>query len=216
MKKYMLLVLLVIFGLFIGCSLSENPPKLVSEKSDYNLEKTDPNKTGSTSNNVESKNSINGLQLRYIDYTYKKVLIKKEIALLGLPESTGPIINKISNNTVVKVLKSANVKDNIWLYVEIPVFDTPVDFRGWVRESDTIQYTKEQIKLVQSPITIKPEEFIYDVDEFSQIQSNKPIKAKEDDWGRIEEKRNDYVRIECPGGRTIWVKESSIVYPEVE
>lgn len=207
--KYVLPILLLAFTLFSGCSLSPKGPQEADEKSNYtNID--------STSNNIQSKNSIDDLQLRYIDYSFKKVFIEKEIDLLGLPESAGPIINKISKNTVVKVIKAANVKDSIWLYIEIPVLDSPVDFRGWIREADTIKYTKEQIKLVQSPVTIKSGESVYEVDDFNKIQSSKPLAANENDWGRIEEKRDGYVSLDCPGGRTVWVKESSLVYPEAE
>jgi hypothetical protein len=49
----------------------------------------------------------------------------------------------ILENTVVDVLDTADVKNVIWLYVSIPVYDTPINYKGWIKETDTVRYSKE-------------------------------------------------------------------------
>jgi hypothetical protein len=43
----------------------------------------------------------------------------------------------------------------IWLYISIPVYDAPMNYKGWIKESDTVLYTKDKINSVQGDVKVK-------------------------------------------------------------
>lgn len=156
---------------------------------------------------------LDSLTINYIENSTAKRFVEKQCDLLGLPSINSIKLNQINENTVVTILDTANVANNIWFYVEIPVYDSPSNMKGWIKESDTVLYTQDKIASIQSEVKVKEGEAVYEVVDFSNIKSTTPYKAKDYLRGRIEEKRDGYVRLECPGGNTIWVKEASIIYP---
>ncbi len=51
----------------------------------------------------------------------------------------------------------------LWLYVSVPVYDSPINYQGWIRVSETVRLTEDNIKLVQGDIFIKERTPIYDI-----------------------------------------------------
>lgn len=198
---------------------------------------TDPNQTVKNENEqlkikiselektlIDKNTKIDDLQLidsghigiSYMQNTNSKSLVEKQCDILGLPIDNSIRLNHIEENTVITIIDTANVGDIIWYYVSIPVYDTPINTKGWIKESDTVLYTKDKVKSVQGNVSIKEGADVYEVFEFSKIKTTTPYKAEDYLRGRIEEKREGYARLNCPGGNTIWVKEASIIYPEVD
>lgn len=156
------------------------------------------------------------LSIYYLEVNDKVRFIEKENYILALPESGSLVMRPISPNTLATVHQKALVNDESWLFVQIPTYDSPINNRGWIREADTAVYTKDKMKLVQSDVEIKAGSEVYETFEFKDIKKTTPIKLIMNDSGRLEEKRDGYCRIFHAGGRDIWVKESSIIYPEVK
>lgn len=125
-------------------------------------------------------------------------------------------LNSIWENTVVTVLDTANVNNVIWLYISFTVYDSPSNYKGWIKESDTVSYTIDKISSVLSDIKVKIGEPVYETEDFADIKSIKPIIATDNDYGRIIEKKDEYLKLSCAGGRSIWVKYSSAIYPAVD
>lgn len=163
-----------------------------------------------------SNNKLQSISINYMDYSFKKRFVGKESKILGLPYDEAIVLNTIGPNTVVAVFDAAAVENDVWLYVEVPVYDSPINMKGWIRESETSEYNKDKVKSVQSDVTVKAGADVYEADDFSSINLVKPTKADGSDRGRIKEKKEGYVCISCPGGRTIWVSEKDVVYPAAE
>jgi cell division protein FtsB len=156
-------------------------------------------------NQVESeinklKNSeLTELGMVFCSYKYKTRFIEKNTNLLLSPYSKSLSIGIAKAGTVVNVLYTASVDSNIdedgdtWLLVQIPVYDTPMNYLGWIRESNTVEYTKNKIKDVV-----------------------REVKTKGGLRGEIMSKQGSMVTLFLPGGDEITVDKNDVVYPKVE
>jgi outer membrane murein-binding lipoprotein Lpp len=216
MKKIIAIFLILLVVLISGCS---NPTQTINNENIQLKSRVAQleNDLNDKNNQITELQNINfdPLTINYIENLTTKRFVEKQCDLLGLPIINSVKLNKIYENTVVTILDTVDVVNNIWFYVEIPVYDSPSNMKGWIKESDTVLYTKDKINSVQSDVRIKEGVAVYEVFEFSMIKTTKPYKAEDYLRGRIEEKRDGYARLGCPGGNTIWVKEDSIIYPEV-
>lgn len=217
MKK-ICIVLLTAAILLSGCSstsqtLKNENGKLKSKvtqlQKELNSDKSEKDKKAE--NNQNKKISIN-----YVENKDKKRFVEKQCELLGLPMNDSIKLRPIEKNTVITVLDTADVENIRWLYVSIPVYDTPSNCKGWIKESDTAAYTKDRISSVQYGVEIKEGENEYETDNFEGIKTTKPSKAVKGDRGYIIEKKEGYVKIGCPGGKIVWLLETSIIYPDVD
>ena len=141
------------------------------------------------------KNAPEFLSINYFEYDVAKRFVEKKAFILGLPYSDSIKLNTIDAGTVISVIDAATMEDGNWLYVEIPVYDAPCNMKGWRKESDTVPYTKDRIKDVLGEVTFK--------------DGNRLMR------GRIMDQKNGMVELMCPGGENILVKESSLIFPEV-
>lgn len=155
----------------------------------------------------------NEFTIAYIDVPEKVRFIEQEIELLALPLKDSKGLNPISANTLVTVLDRATVKEQIWMYIEIPVYDTPANNKGWMLEEDSVPYTADKKELVQSDVRIKSGAEVYETYEFEDIKNTSPIILSNEERGRLQEKREGYCLISQAGGNHIWVLEQSIIYP---
>jgi outer membrane murein-binding lipoprotein Lpp len=211
-KKFVFLAALFCIIMLSGCT--DQNHTLKDENTKLKAQITQLQQDLKTAKN--SNNTLQNININYMDYSFKKRFVEKESKILGLPYDESVVLNPIGPNTVVTVIDAATVENDVWLYVAIPVYDSPVNMKGWIRESESSEYTKDKVKSVQSDVTVKAGADVYEADDFSSINLVKPTKADSSDKGRIEEKKEGYVCISCPGGRTIWVSEKSVVYPAVE
>lgn len=148
--------------------------------------------------------------------TGEKVLVEKRSVIYELPNEKALSINMIYEGTVITVLSSLTVNNEIWLCVEIPVLDTPVNTKGWIKKADTTEFTKDRVQDAMCPIYVRQGESIYETSEFNGLSSIKPILATGSEWGKIEKRVEGFIELSCPGGKTIFVKESAIIYPGVK
>jgi outer membrane murein-binding lipoprotein Lpp len=219
MKKKIFILFIIFVVLLSGCSnesqsiKSENE-QLIIKISQLEKELSDKNSKISELQNSQN-NAIKNIMINYIENRSSKMFVEKKCDLLALPIENTIKLNPIDENTVVNVLDTAEVNNAIWLYVSIPVYDTPSNYKGWIKETNSVLYTKEIMNKVQGDVKVTEGEDVYETSNFEDIKIVIPYKANKE-RGRIVEKKNGYVRINCPGGKTIWVKDTSIIYPDVD
>lgn len=158
----------------------------------------------------------NNLFIGNIDLPNKLRFIENENKLLLLPLEDSRALRYIEANTLAKVIDRAIIDNTTWIYVEIPVYDTTGNSKGWIKENDTFPYTKEKVHLVQSDILITAGAQVYETFKYEDMKNTTPETAMTGERGRFQERKEGYCRITLPGGRDVWGKESSILYPATE
>ncbi|AET67795.1 hypothetical protein Desor_2193 [Desulfosporosinus orientis DSM 765] len=160
---------------------------------------------------------INSLSILFEDYKDKQRLVPKESQIYALPIQGLTKLHIIEPNTVIQVLDAAQCQDKqLWLYVSIPVYDTPINSKGWIPESETIKLTKANIGQVQGDISLKKGTPIYEVDEFNKISDASSTKITNDVRGRILKREGSFVYLMSPGGWDFWVEEKYLIYPKID
>lgn len=216
MKKKVFIIFIVLVVFLSGCSNESQSIKSENEQLKIKISQLENELRDKNSKISElQKNIIQSININYIENISSKMFVENKCDLFALPIGNAPKLNNINENTVVTVLDTAEVNNIIWLYVSIPVYDTASNYKGWLKESDSVFYTKDIMTKVQSDVKVKEGEDVYETSNFDDIKIIAPYKANKEN-GRIVEKKDEYVRINCPGGKTIWVKDTSIVYPDVD
>lgn len=216
MKKKVFIIFIVLVVFLSGCSNESQSIKSENEQLKIKISQLENELRDKNSKISElQKNIIQSFNINYIENISSKMFVENKCDLFALPIGNAPKLNNINENTVVTVLDTAEVNNIIWLYVSIPVYDTASNYKGWLKESDSVFYTKDIMTKVQSDVKVKEGEDVYETSNFDDIKIIAPYKANKEN-GRIVEKKDEYVRINCPGGKTIWVKDTSIVYPDVD
>lgn len=220
MRKIKGLALVVIFlTLLVGCSsVKEEQSQLSKLEIENSLLKEQ------VANLIEERNNsqevaLNGpLSMAYVTYDAKKRLVLKPSQILALPIKGAYILRPIQQNTVVTIFDAvtAQAQDGLWLYVEVPVYDSPSNMKGWIPEADTVALSKDNVQFVQSDLTVGIGTAVYEVYEFDKISTINPNYITSEMRGRLEEKRNGWARLSCPGGSDVWVQEKDLIYPTVE
>ncbi|MDD2235139.1 MAG: hypothetical protein PHZ11_07470 [Desulfitobacteriaceae bacterium] len=160
---------------------------------------------------------VNTVSMLFQDYKDKQRLVLKESQIYVLPIQGLVQLRPIEPNTVIQVLDAAQCQDQqLWLYVSIPVYDTPINFKGWIPESETIKLTKDNIKQVQGDVYLKEGTPIYEVIGFNDISSSTSTKITNEIRGRILKREGSFVNLMSPGGRDFWVDEKYLIFPKVE
>lgn len=158
--------------------------------------------------------------ITYCTYEFNKRLVTNQLEVHLYPGNKAPIIPRtIEPYTVVHVIDSGLLETEgreLWLYVAVPVYDTPMDNKGWIKEADTVALTEENKLLVKSDIFLKKGTPIYEVDSIENVQLSKSIKLSDDVSGRIERNDNRYAYIQCGGGWSFLVEKKHIIYPTVD
>lgn len=215
--KRLFALLLVFAILFAGCTNEKQTLKKENEQLKSRVSELEKNvDSGKRETTSSSGKMPDNLTINYMENTDNKRFVEKKSNILGLPVEGAIRLNEIGEKTVIDVLDTASVDNVIWLYIAIPVYDSPSNCKGWIKESDTVKYTKEKINSVLGDIKIRTGEYEYETYDFAGVRTVKPYKAQEGEHGRIDDKQDGYVRLMCPGGKVVWMKESSIIYPSVE
>lgn len=153
------------------------------------------------------------LTINYLQYDDKNRLVENEINLLAMPRGNAPILRTISPYTAVKVIDAAVTDDTgLWLYVEIPVKDTPSNYKGWIRELATVAITPENQKKIISDVKVKAGTPLYE----NIVPPTEPLKFDYDRYGEITERQGGFVKLFFAGAEELWVEEQYIEYPAVE
>ncbi|HYE10304.1 MAG TPA: hypothetical protein VEF53_09000, partial [Patescibacteria group bacterium] len=139
MKRINSIALVLVFILLLSsCSISEI--KLLQDENDQlkqklsaiELERDDYKNRLEAFEKLTYKNDMVP-SIMYSDYNQKLRLVMSEVDLHIYFGSGSPIVNKILPNTVISVIDAGLVEgEDLWLYVEIPVYDIPAHYKGWV------------------------------------------------------------------------------------
>lgn len=210
-------IILLVFIMFLGgCSnntqlLKNDSEQLKSKVSQLEKELVEKN------NKITElqKDEISNLNINYIENSSSKGFVEKKCGLLALPVDNSFKLNDVLENTVVTILDTVNVNSATWLYVAMPVYNSPTNYKGWIKESDTVPYAKDKINKVQSELKVKKGADVYEAETLEAVKSVKPYKADGSEHGRMQEKKDGFINIQCAGGKTIWINEASVIYPEL-
>lgn len=132
------------------------------------------------------------------------------------PYLSSPRISIIEGNTLVKVIEEMYVNNVLWLQVEMPVYDTPMDNIGWIKESVTQKYNNSvKSKILRGiDVGIKVGTKIYKTEKFSDISDSNAVILDSPKGIFIIERMNGYAKVGMGGGEgPYWMKESDIQYP---
>jgi hypothetical protein len=209
---------LITLLLFSGCSsaeikvLKEENIQLKQKLVDIELEKDDFRSRLEGLDEMKYKGSMVP-SIMYSEYEPKPRLVMSEVDLHIYFGNESPIVNKIMPNTVVSVLDAGMLEgEDLWLYVEMPVYDIPAYYKGWIREADTTPLTEQNKKLGYDSVTIKEGIEVYTCDEVEDIPKTKAEKTTYDMSVRIEKFKNGYVYVFAAGGWNFWTKEKDVIY----
>lgn len=190
------------------------PVRWVAEALEADIEWNKDTQTVSVSTKDNSKSAYLGME--YLQLEYKQRFVENEQELLFLPDVNSGVQRTIVPNTLIEVNDLVQVKNERWLYATVPVYDTPMNVKGWIKEADTVPFTKEKEKKVQSDVRILAGTTIYEVSDFADISVNTAQEAVNDIRGRLVEKNENFAKISAPGGMEFWVEEAKIVYPSAQ
>lgn len=240
-RKYSTLIVLVLMLIvFSSCTYNKEAIEeqidknttLLEENSDLikSLEEREEELTELKTELEEIRESLERKQVEMfppsITYDYLSdvgfyVFIDHEIDIKMLPYDNAQRVNVALENSLVKVLDKAQVQtleecenDRFWYYVEITVYDTPLNTKGWIRVEETLPYTAENQSKVLSPVRIKDGVEICE-DKTPLIDDEYVCSVSSNEGGRIIEFKDGKVCIMAVGGRNFWVKEENIMYPEI-
>ena len=152
----------------------------------------------------------------HLEADYNVRFVEEQRNLLLSPYDASPVLNTIQQNTLIEVYDMAEVNGDPWIFVGIPVYDTPINNRGWVREGSTIPFTEELEERVQSDVTIKADTKIYLTTDFANIAEDVAEVLTRDVRGRLVERKNGFVHIFAPGGEEFWVNQEKVLYPSAK
>ena len=204
-KLGVLLSILIIVVLNTGCSNQSDFKSKIESLENENAD-------------LRSKlEQVDLLSMTYQDYKDKQRFVAKESMIYALPIQDYKIMRSIETNTVIQVLDAAQCQDQrLWLYAAVPVYDSPVNYKGWIPESETVRLTENNVKLVRGDLFIKEGTPIYETEEYNQIESIPSTKIFHEVRGRIEKRQDSYVYFMSPGGWYFWVEDKYLIFPVVE
>lgn len=160
---------------------------------------------------------VNTLSIAYQSYEDKQRFVPKASQITALPIQDLKILRPIEANTVIQVLDAAQCQDQqLWLYVAVPVHDTPINSKGWMPESETVKLSKDNIKLIQGDVFLKEGTPIYEVEQFNEIKSVASTNLTHDVRGRINQRQETFAYLDSPGGWYFWVEEKYLIFPKVD
>lgn len=172
--------------------------------------------------NSASKNKITILSQKlkpakftFCDYEYKgkHKVIEKQVKTRQLPNEEMAEQYTLFPYCVVLVEDAAkDVNDTLWIYVSWQ--EEIFTLKGWIKESDAVAITKDNIKTAAGAITIRKGALIYKVREFSDIPKSKPELLNEDmlNGTYLGENNNYYYKIYFPVGLEIIVDKKYVEY----
>ncbi|MFZ3588807.1 hypothetical protein ACOI1C_05885 [Bacillus sp. DJP31] len=159
---------------------------------------------------------VEPLSFNYLEPLEKRRFVLKELPLLILPQVDSQSLNTISPNTVVEIQDFVEVNGEVWLHVTIPVFDSPTNMKGWIKEEDSELYTLEKQEFVKSPVMVKEGTNVYKVDLVTELSTVEAEKNEANQTCFISDEQDEYLALGCAGGTSFIVKKSDVVYPTLE
>ncbi|WP_456279118.1 hypothetical protein [Bacillus sp. AK128] len=217
LRKTRLCLFFFILFVISGCSsdeLSQLREERDQLRSKINLLEKENKQLRKEASQVPSNQDM--LTFTYLDIKESHRFIPKEVPLLILPNKESQQLNQIQPNTVVEVHDFVDVNGEVWLHVTIPVFDTPINMKGWIKEIDTQLYTTEIQDLVSQPIFLKKGTPVYQFGLFNELQAVEPVEIDMDQNCFVSDRQDDFLALGCAGGTSYIVSKEFVVFPEVK
>ncbi|QAA35051.1 hypothetical protein [Clostridium manihotivorum] len=79
--------------------------------------------------------SLSNISVRYLNTTASNGVTLEGVFLMLAPIEKGPVINKINEKLQVRILEEAEVNNQIWYFVSLPL-STNFNSKGWMRKTD--------------------------------------------------------------------------------
>ncbi|MHB9145458.1 MAG: hypothetical protein ACYC5Y_09020 [Symbiobacteriia bacterium] len=159
------------------------------------------------------------LSINCISYSYKRRLVTRDRAkLLAMPREGTPVLTEAQSGAVLEVLDAASANDTgLWLYVAAPVYSSPTNCKGWIRESDTVPLTRENRNQIRGDLYLKAGTPVYEwLEDFAAIAKTKPRPLAEDARGWLDRRQDGYADLALPGGLSVLVEEKYLIYPPLD
>lgn len=212
MKKKIIIIVLVIitilsYGIYWAFFNMDRLPKDISVFSSSCSSNNQNTPMSINSNQITTIKNNTPLVVNYIGYEDHYRFISKSASILWMPDDSSPKVTELTNTLVEVMFAGYTTENNVWLFVSYRTYDSPTNNRGWIRESNTETYTKENQKLVKDIIIPKG---TFGVD-------NNPDYVEDiDQFGFIEKREDDKVLVMFAGGKELWYYEKNIKYPPLD
>ena len=147
------------------------------------------------------------LSVTYTGYEESYRFVSKSAPVLWMPDDSSPKVCDLNDTLVEVIFAGYTTYDTTWLFVVFRTYDTPTNNRGWIRESNTEKYTKENQKFVKDIIIPKGT---------LGVDKNENYVESYDQFGFIEKQEEDKVLIMFAGGKEVWYYKKDIKYPPLD
>jgi hypothetical protein len=168
--------------------------------------------TATTSFEADCRN----LNVLYVSFEDKYKIVMDNVDLQWLPLASSPVVGPIRQYTIVSINDAVSVDNHLWLNVTVPVYDSPMNMKGWILESKTAAVTDENRKLITNGLIVKAGAMVYETEKFLDITKATPTPLPCDQVASVEERQQGYLKLNIPGGNMIWLKESDVTFPDLE
>ncbi|MBK1811791.1 hypothetical protein JHL18_14310 [Clostridium sp. YIM B02505] len=129
----MKLIIIFLLILVIACMYLYFDRKLGFSRQQYLLLSNQHKSLREKYNSLNS--SLTNISIRYLSTTTSNGVTLEGVFLMLSPLEKGPIINKITQKLQVRILEEAEVNNQIWYFVSLPL-NTDFNSKGWLRKSD--------------------------------------------------------------------------------
>ncbi len=163
--------------------------------------------TSTSSNEITILSNYETLSVTYTGYEESYRFVSKSAPVLWMPDDSSPKVCDLNDTLVEVIFAGYTTYDTTWLFVVFRTYDTPTNNRGWIRESNTEKYTKENQKLIKDIIIPKGT---------LGVDKNENYVESYDQFGFIEKQEEDKVLIMFAGGKEAWYYKKDIKYPPLD
>lgn len=166
----------------------------------------------------EELSLINNISICYIETDKRKVIVKNKTSLLALPIDTLKERRKIEPYTVVKVIDEVGCLGQAWYYVEVTVFDTPINVKGYIKVEDTDELNSENINEVKCPLDVLKGTTVYDIayGNYDKVDITKKRTLDMDVSVKISDEKDEFFLVNGAGASEFWVNKEDVIYPSLE
>ena len=179
--------------------------------------RTDLRVSGNRINELEEE--LEGARMKYMplfstESDARSRFVQVDTELMFLPGREETVLRDVPAGTIVQVIqKTTNLETgDEWLYVQVPVYDTPQDNRGYILLDTAVYFTPDLERRAVSPLTIPQGTNLYSVEPGS---SGEVVEVTEQDLRVfLIGPENGQVRVGASGGREYLVNPDAIRYPQ--
>ncbi|MHB9146324.1 MAG: hypothetical protein ACYC5Y_13435 [Symbiobacteriia bacterium] len=108
--------------------------------------------------------------------SYHRLVLRTGTKLLAIPRDGSLALMSGESGAALEVIDSASADGtSLWHYVEAPVYSSPTNPKGWIRESDTVLLTSGNRDQIRGDLYLKADTPVYQgIDDFAAISQAHP------------------------------------------